>query len=95
MGLYGLGVVPWVGGVCLSYIVRRHLLLGLIVDEFDLNVTSVAIFRASGSSLPFFNTSLHSFKSMFIGFYIVYRSNVRHDLYIYIYIYIILDIKHT
>ena len=54
MGLYGFGVVPWVGGVCLSYIVRRHLLLGLIVDEFDLNVTSVAIFRASGSSLPFF-----------------------------------------
>ena len=56
MGLYGFGVVPWVGGVCLSYIVRRYLLLGLIVDEFDLNVTSVAIFRASGSSLPFFNT---------------------------------------
>ena len=56
MGLYGFGVVPWVGGVCLSYIVRRHLLLGLIVDEFDLNVTSVATFRASGSSLPFFNT---------------------------------------
>ena len=54
MGLYGFGVVPW--GGCLSYIVRRHLLLGLIVDEFDLNVTSVATFRASGSSLPFFNT---------------------------------------
>ena len=65
MGLYGFGVVPWVGGVCLSYIVRRHLLLGLIVDEFDLNVTSVATFRASGSSLPFFNTKF-SFRHGFV-----------------------------
>ena len=55
-GFMGWGFVPW--GGCLSYIVRRHLLLGLIVDEFDLNVTSVAAFGASGSSLPFFNTKL-------------------------------------